>query len=80
MLNKDDRTSIWNAIKPVISGYSTRGFDLIDFRSDGGFECIKELLLAQGVKKVSIVCKDEHEPHIERHHKTIEEMHCELRR
>ena len=40
----------------------------------------QRLLLAQGVKKVSIVCKDEHEPHIERHHKTIEEMHCELRR
>jgi len=73
VLNKRDKTSIWNAIKPVISIYSTRGFHLIDFRSDGGVECMKELLLAQGVKKVSIVSNNEHESHIERHHKTVEE-------
>ncbi len=79
---------MWDALRPTLFKCQAVGYIIVEFRRDGSFKSLKEVILSQGVKEVlihedmcekqgvgvvNVTSRDEHEPHIERFHRTLEE-------
>ena len=72
-IENENCETMWDALRPTLLKYQAAGCVIADFRGDGGFKCLKDVILAQGVGVANITSRDEHEPHIERFNRTLEE-------
>ena len=72
-IEDENRETMWDALRPTLVKYQAAGCVIAEFRGDGGFKCLKDVIVAQGVGVANITSRDEHEPHIERFHRTLEE-------
>ena len=72
-IEDENRETMWDALRPTLVKYQAAGCVIAEFRGDGGFKCLKDVIVAQGVGVANITSRDEHEPYIERFHRTLEE-------
>ena len=72
-IDKTEEQDLWDAIKPILQLYELRGFQVSEFRGDGQFACLQRVFLASEVPNIRICSRDEHEPFIERYHRTLQE-------
>ena len=53
-LTNENSETVWDALTPTLLKYQAAGCIISEFRGGGGFKCLKEVILAQGVNEVII--------------------------